>query len=189
MSENVQAKLRRQAADRLRELSPEDREALLIKCWMSHDARWFMAVAAACGVEVASRLNQVAAREEGKVEARRLARRLGLPPVANVRDYLAAQETFISLLGPDLLDYTIRETGEDGFEIGVQRCFAYDNVSRAGIGEQYLCGIIPRLLGWFEALGLKAEATPAPEKCLKVQGRECVYAFRVERLTARPPAP
>ncbi len=45
--QDLQPQLRERANGILARLSPEEREALLIKCWMSHDARWFMAVAQA----------------------------------------------------------------------------------------------------------------------------------------------
>ncbi len=152
----------------------------LIKCWMSHDARWFVAVAQAFGIEVANRLNQVAAHEEGKVEARRIVRALQLPPVATVDDYLVAQEIFISLLGPDLLDYETVKVGADAFEIRVRRCFAHDNVARVGVADVYECGIFARVSGWLEALGLRYEMTPSLGRCAKAQGRDCVYAFTVK---------
>src|SRR3990172_13066097 len=98
--EDLKAALRQKAAGLLARLSPPEREALLVKNWMSHDARWFMAVAREYGMEVANRLNQIAAHELGKAEAQRLARALGLGPVASLDDYLLVQETFISLLGP-----------------------------------------------------------------------------------------
>ena len=79
--EDLRPMLRRKAADVWHQLSGSEREALLIKCWMSHDARWFAAAAQECGLEVANRLNQTAAHEIGKVEARRIARALQLPPV------------------------------------------------------------------------------------------------------------
>ncbi|MEK7836774.1 MAG: DUF6125 family protein, partial [candidate division NC10 bacterium] len=72
--EDLRAGLRRKAQDILGRLSPPEREALLIKNWMSHDARWFMAVARGFGLEVANRLNQIAAHEVGKAEAQRLVR-------------------------------------------------------------------------------------------------------------------
>src|SRR3972149_4618032 len=105
--QDLQPALRQKASDILRALSPSEREALLIKCWMSHDARWFMAVAKECGMQVANRLNQIAAHEIGTVEARRIARALRLPPVTTLDDCLLAQELFINLLGPDLLDYRV----------------------------------------------------------------------------------
>jgi hypothetical protein len=46
-------------------LSSEIERDLLIKGWMSHDARWFMAVAEDFGIEHANRLNQKVARDLG----------------------------------------------------------------------------------------------------------------------------
>jgi len=137
MSERVAdlPQLRQKAKGILSQLSSHARESLLIKCWMSHDARWFMAVAQAFGIEAANRLNQVAAHEEGKVEARRIIRMLQLPPAATVDDYLVAQEIIIGLLGPDLLDYEVTKTGEGAFEIRIRRCFAHENVTRAGAAD------------------------------------------------------
>src|SRR3990172_8160604 len=108
-----QPALREQADQMLGKLSPQEREELLIKCWMSHDARWFTAVAMNHGMQAANRANQAAVREEGKVEARRLARAARLGPVQNASDFLLAQEVFIGLLGPDLLDYDTVQTGDD----------------------------------------------------------------------------
>ena len=51
---DLRPELRQQAGEILRRLSPSEREALLIKGWMSHDARWFMAVAREHGMEVFS---------------------------------------------------------------------------------------------------------------------------------------
>ena len=175
-----QPELRERAKDVLSALSHEEREALLIKCWMSHDARWFMAVAQAFGLEAASRLNQVALHEEGKVEARRLMRALGLPTVATLEDYLLLQETIIGLLGPELLDYQVVTTGDDAFQIRVQRCFAHENVARAGVADLYECGIFSRVTGWLDASGLKYEMTPSLGKCQKTQGRECAYSFKLD---------
>jgi hypothetical protein len=62
--EQSQPKLREQANAVLQRLSSSQREALLVNCWMSHDARWFMAVAREYGMEAANRLNRVAAHEE-----------------------------------------------------------------------------------------------------------------------------
>ena len=172
--------LREQANQMLGKLSSEQREELLIKCWMSHDARWFTAVAMNHGMPAANRANQAAVREEGKVEARRLARAIGLGSVQNAADFLLAQEAMIGLLGPDLLDYDTVRVGNDGWRIEIKRCFAFDNVTRAGVADQYECGILPRVQGWLEGLELQYEMTPALGKCLKAQGQECAYAFKLK---------
>src|SRR3972149_5260001 len=168
--QDLQPQLRERANGVLAGLSQAEREALLIKCWMSHDARWFMAVAQAFGLEAASRLNQVASHEEGKVEARRLMRALQLPPVATLDDYLLLQETIIGLLGPELLDYQVVTTGDDSFQIRIQRCFAHESVARAGVADLYECGIFSRVTGWLDASGLKDEMTPSPGESQKAAG-------------------
>jgi hypothetical protein len=186
-AQNRRPELMRKAADVLNRLSHEERESLLIKNWMSHDARWYMAVAQEFGLEVANQLNRVAAHEVGKAEARRIVRALKLPPIGAPDDYLVAQEIFIAFLGPELLDYDVAQASDHGYEIRVRRCFAYENVNRAGVVDQYRCGIFARVTGWMESLGLRYEMTPTLGKCLKAQGLECTYAFDVAG--AKPEAP
>ncbi|HLB26700.1 MAG TPA: DUF6125 family protein [Dehalococcoidia bacterium] len=178
--ENLQPRLRERAGAVMAGLSAEEREALLVRCWMSHDARWFMAVAQAYGLEAAGRLNQVASHEEGKAEAHRIMRVLGIPPSETADDYLLLQETIIGLLGPELLEYQVVSAGDDSFEVRVQRCFAHENVARAGVADTYECGIFARVTGWLEAAGLKYEMTPSLGKCHKAAGRECVYSFKLD---------
>jgi len=166
-------------------LSPSDREALLIKNWMSHDARWFMAVAAEFGLQVTNHLNQRAAHELGTVEARRIVRALGLPPVTTLDDYLLVQEVLIGLLGPDLLDYRVTKAGDNAFRIHVGRCFAHDNAARAGVAGGLACGIFARVTGWLEALGLAYDIQPCLDACLMARGEECVHTV-VFRKSASP---
>ena len=175
----LQPKLREQANAVLQRLSPPEREVLLIKCWMSHDARWFMAVAREYGTEAANRLNQVAAHEVGKVEARRIARALELPAAITIDDWLLTQEIFLGLVGPGLVDYRVTKAGSNAFEVDVQRCFANENATRAGVADQMECGVFARITGWADALGLRYEITPPLGKCLMAQGRECGYTFRL----------
>jgi len=57
----------------------------------------------------------------------------------------------------------------------LKRCFAHENIVKAGIKDQYECGILSRLQGWIDAQGLEHELTPALGKCMKVLGKECCY--------------
>jgi hypothetical protein len=173
----AQPTLRQQAIAVLQRLSAAQREALLIKCWMSHDARWFMAVAGEYGMEAANRLNRVAAHEVGKAEARRIARALELPRPKTVDDWLLTQEILLGFLGPDLADYRVTKAGTHTFQIDVQRCFAYENAVRAGISDHYECGMFARITGWADALGVGYDISPSPGKCLKAAGKECLRRF------------
>ncbi len=178
--QDLRPALREKADDVLTRLSPDEREALLIKCWLSHDARWFMAVATECDMEVANRVNRIAAHEVGKVEARRIARALQLPPVSGVDDYLLAQEVLIGLLGPDLLDFGVSKVNDATFQVSVRRCFAYDNAARAGVTDGFGCGIFARITGWLDAPDLTYELAPSTEKCLRAVGQECIHTVVLE---------
>jgi hypothetical protein len=156
-------------------LSFDVQKDLLIKGWMSHDARWFMAVAEHFGIEAANRLNQMVARELGRVETKRLTKALSLSPPKNMDEYLNAKKAAISMFGRDLIDYEIRILDHQSYEMHLKRCFAHENIVRAGIKDQYECGILSRLQGWIDALGLEHDLTPPLGKCMKVSGKECCY--------------
>lgn len=153
----------------------DSQKALLIKDWMSHDARWYMAVAEHFGIEHANRLNQIVARDLGRVEMKRFMKALDLSPSRNMEQYLNLKKAALSMFGPDLVDYEIKLLDHQSYEMHFERCFAHENIVRAGIKEEYECGIFARLQGWIDAQGLEHELTPALGKCMKVLGKECSY--------------
>jgi hypothetical protein len=158
-------------------IPPGERASLLVRCWMSHDARWFAAAAAAHGLAEANRLNQAAAREEGRVEARRGLKACDLEEPRSRDDCIRAQEALGALLVPGLVDYTLAAAGDDGVQYRIERCFAHENVTRAGVAEQYECGVFARVQGWWDSFGLPYAMTPALGPCPKVRGGECAYTF------------
>jgi hypothetical protein len=183
MTTNHPRELKERAKEIKSRLTAEEREALLIKLWMSHDARWFAASAFAHGMEAANRTNQTAVHEAGKAEARRLARALEMEPVNDRDGFMAAQEAFIEILGPDLLDYELADAGDDAYDLRISRCFAFEQVTKAGVAQHYDCGILPRVTGWLEGLELEHALEPPVGPCLMAAGKECVY-----RITVRPRA-
>ncbi len=177
-AQDLRPLLRQKATRVLGALSGAEREGLLIRCWMSHDARWFNAVSQECGMAVANRLNKQAAREIGRVEAQRIARVLRLPPVRTLDDYLLVQEILIDLLGPDLLHYRLIKVSDTAYRMEVRHCFAYEHALRAGVASEYECGIFARVTGWMEALGISCEINPPLAFCLKAQNQACINTFR-----------
>jgi hypothetical protein len=163
----------------LNHLSPETEKDLLIKGWMSHDARWYMAVAEHFGIEAANRLNQMVTRELGRVEMKRLVKALDLSTPKDMEEYVKLVNTAISLYGPDLIEYEIKVVDSQSYEMHLKRCFAHENIVKAGIKDEYECGIFSRLQGWIDALGLEHDLTPALGKCIKVSGKECRYRITV----------
>lgn len=156
-----------------------EREDLLVKCWMTHDARWFNAVAREFGLPAANRLNQTAVREMARVEAQRVGRALGLEAPRDAAGCLRAQQALIGVLGPGLLDYEASIDGSDAYRVRVRRCFAHENVAKAGIAGQYDCGIFARVEGWLDGMGIEHRVEPPLKGCLKAQGEECVHTVRV----------
>ena len=144
---------------------------------MSHDARWFMAVAERFGIEEANQLNQKVCRELGKVEMKRFMKVFGLLPPKTVHEHVRMNDAAISLYGPDLIEYDIKVLDHQSYEMRIKRCFAHENVVKAGIKDQHQCGILARIQGWIDALGLEHELTPSLGKCMKVLGKECSYTI------------
>jgi hypothetical protein len=159
----------------LNNLSAGMEKDLLIKGWMSHDARWYMAVAEHFGIEAANRLNQMVTRDLGRVEMKRLVKALNLSPSKNMDEYLNLKKAALSMFGRDLVDYEIKILDHQSYEMHLQRCFAHENIVRAGIKDEYECGIFSRLQGWIDAQGLEHDLTPPLGKCMKVLGKECRY--------------
>jgi len=158
-------------------LSFDEQKGLLIKGWMSHDARWFTAVREHFGIDAANRLNQTVCRELGRVEMQRLVKVLGVTPPRNIDEYLTLTKEAIELYGPDLIEYEIEVLDDRSYKMHLKRCFAYENIVKAGIKDQYECGIFARLQGWIDAQGLEHKLSPPLGKCMKVFGEECCYSI------------
>jgi len=156
-------------------LSFEMEKDLLIKGWMSHDARWFMAVAKHFGMDAANRLNQSVCREIGRVEMRRYMKTLALSPAKDLEEFLTLKKAALSLYGSGLAEYEIKTLDDQMYEMHMKRCFAYENIVRAGIEDRCECGIFARLQGWIDAQGLEHELKPPLGKCMMVLGKECHY--------------
>lgn len=150
---------------------------LLIKGWMSHDARWFMAVTQHFGIDVANRMNQFVCREIGRAEMKRYMKTLALSPSKDINEYLNLKKSAMSLYGHGLVEYDIKTLDHRSYEIHLKRCFAFENIVRAGIKDQYECGILARIQGWIDAQGLDHELKPALNKCMMVLGKECRYTI------------
>lgn len=161
----------------MKELSFSEQKDLLIKGWMSHDARWFMAVAEHFGIETANRLNQFVCREIGRVEMKRFMKTLALSPTKDLEEHLTFNKAAFALYGSGLAEYDIKVLDHRSFEIHLRRCFAYENILRAGIKDQYDCGILARIQGWIDAQGLEHELAPPLGKCMMVLGKECSYTI------------
>ncbi|MCC6382613.1 MAG: hypothetical protein IT304_08880 [Dehalococcoidia bacterium] len=156
------------------------REQVLRRTWYSHDARWFMAVAAECGFAGANRLNREVIREVGRLEATRLCAAQALKPPANLAAFLAILEEGRDWFVPDeLIAMQIEQEDERSYRVDVTRCFVAENIARAGVAAKYECGVFDRIAGWHEALGLPLDGMPPVQTCALAADRPCTRRLAV----------
>lgn len=156
----------------LDELSSEERRSLLVNNWMSHDGLWLSAVAQRFGAAAANELNRQVCNAIGRVDARRLARALGISEIETMEQYLRFFNDAYSLYRPSGIDMTI-EADRNVQRFDVTRCFAYQGIIKAGLAPVYECGIFERLLGWLDEMGLRYSLEPPIGRCLMVLGQPC----------------
>ena len=87
-------------------LSCEQKIEILLKNWMSHDARWQMAVAQKLGWENGNKLNKVVIKDIGKVLMHRIMNALGIEKITNIDDYIELIKTTMNLCYPAPVSYT-----------------------------------------------------------------------------------
>jgi uncharacterized membrane protein (DUF2068 family) len=64
-----------------KKMTSDEREELLRKCWMTHEAMWFLQALQECGIETANKTNKAAVRSMGAIEAKRVAEALGIEKI------------------------------------------------------------------------------------------------------------
>ena len=164
------------------QLDARTREDMVRRAWYAHDARWFAAVRAEFGIEVANRLNRAAVRAVGQFEAGRLARALGRQPAPGIDEFLDFLQDGLALyVAPPLMDMALRKVDDRSYEVTVNDCFVHASVTKAGIAETYECAVWDRLQGYHEALGQCLEdGQLPPATCVKARGLECRRTFTIK---------
>jgi len=160
-------------------LSAREREDFLRTAWLSHDARWYAAAAEEVGLAAANRLNRRAIRAAGAVEARRLQRALRFGPITSATEFLEFAEAGRDLVVGDMVAMETRALDDETYEVRVTRCFAADQVVRAGLAGGYECGIFDRIQGWHEGLGVPLTEDVPTTACLLANGQACKRTLRI----------
>lgn len=160
-------------------LSTQEREDFLRTAWLSHDARWYAAAVDELGPAIANRLNRKAIRAAGVVEARRLHRRVDIGPIDSAASFLAFAEFARGLVVGDKVEMVTEALDGNSYRVTVNRCFAADQISRAGLAGAYECGIFDRIQGWHEGLGVPLASDVPTTLCLLANGQPCVRTLTI----------
>lgn len=150
------------------------------KGWMTHDAMWLYHSMQELGPEKANRINMVAVRSMSIVEIKRIMKLMGRndSPVLTYEELKEIIDTTYRLIQPEFMKLYYMFPEKNLFRGGFRECFAYEGVKRAGMLEAYQCGILERVKGWFEGMGVEYEMTPEISGCLMRDRGRCDVRFR-----------
>lgn len=149
--------------------------------WMTHDGLWFAHCLKEVGIEKTNNINRAAVREMAKIEAKRLKKLLGIKTVANGEELERFFQAGFQIIKGSFMNFDMSFPRANTMIWKIPRCFAYEGVKRQGIADQYQCGIVERVYGWLEALGVEYEIHPKPEGCNMVSFQKCEMeiAFKI----------
>jgi hypothetical protein len=159
-------------------LSKEEIKELLIKGWMTHDAMWFYNCMQECGIETTNKINTRAVRMMSKIEARRIIKAMGRESVRTFGELVSVFEEGASLIKANFMDFSLSYPEKNLLYWDMPSCFAHDGIKKIGAIENYECGIVERLRGWLEALGVAYELSPDGRKCMMHEKGSCRWEFR-----------
>ena len=165
----------------LDKISKRELRELLTKGWMTHDAMWLMHSIEEVGIETANKLNISAVRSMSMIEIKRLQKVLGYEDdkLARFESLVTFLKEAFGLIKADFMKFKFDtpEKNVISWEWFDGRCFAYEGVKALGYIEEYKCGIIERIEGWFNGLGISYSVEPKIDKCLWHFEGKCTGRF------------
>jgi hypothetical protein len=167
--------------DLIEKLDKKEIKEFFSKNWMTHDAMWFAGVMLEFGAEKANQINKGAVKAMAGIEIKRIMKLMGKPKDAVITTFEELKEIIDStykLIQPEFMKLYYGFPEKNIFRGGFHECFAHDGVSQTGLIDVYQCGIVMRVQGWFEGLGVRYEMTPAINGCLMHQNGKCEIEFK-----------
>jgi hypothetical protein len=157
---------------------------LLNRCWMTHDAMWFLNCWQQEGIEKANKINKAAIKSLAPIEMRRIKEALGIrkervETFEEFKDFLVGASEFVI---PDFMNVIMSFPGGNvlRWQFKEGNCFAYKGMKRIGAIDQYECGVIYRLGCWFDNLGIRYTVVPEINRCLMHATGNCSGDFRFD---------
>ena len=169
-------------ANLLSSVNNEKKIEILRKNWMSHEARYQMAIVQELGWERANDINKSVIYKMGKLMMYRLMNTLEISHIDNIDDFkdicLTAQEFYYP---PPIFSVYLNRESDTSLSGTVEKCGTIDNVKRLGVLDQYECGCFAMRSGWYKALGMDVEEKLG--NCIKNGDNACEITLRVKKWT------
>lgn len=161
----------------MKTLKKNELKEILIKNWMTHDAMWFYHCLQECGIEKTNKINKAAIRSMAAIEIKRIQKAVGMDKVETFEDLKIITNAAFSILKGDFMDFTYSFPSENALHGEWKNCFAYNGMKQLGVLDRYQCGIMERVCGWFDGLGIKYSVSPQVESCMMHTDRKCFRDF------------
>lgn len=166
-----------QAIDKL---GKQELKEILNKCWMTHDAMWFLHCLQECGIEKTNKINLAAIKAIATIEIQRAKKALGIESVETFKELRELLEGAVGIFKGDFIKLTYNFPSENllCWDWAGQECFAYAGIKGMGVIEQYQCGVIYRIECWLDSLEVEYSITPQVKGCLMHTDGNCSGEFR-----------
>ena len=159
------------------EIDKDDLKDLLNSNWMTHDAMWVSHCIKEIGMEKTNLVNKAAVRSMAKVEAKSLKKLLGIKKISSYQEIINFMLTGFEIIKGPFMKFEMEFPGENIFLWKIPRCFAYEGMKRVGVIDQYECGIVERVYGWFEELEIKYTVESDSKGCNMHEYGKCETRF------------
>lgn len=166
--------------DFFQKLNKESVKELFSKNWLTHDAMWYGLAMQELGPEKGNYLNQAAARLMGSFEIKRFLKIMGKPEQETIHTFDELRliiDTAFQFVQTSFMKFDYGFPEKNLLSGKFNDCFAYNGVKRFGNIEAYECGIIERVKGWVDGLGVAYEISPNFKGCLMHQQGACIINF------------
>ena len=163
----------------MKQLDKDDIREFFSKGWLTHDAMWYYHCLRELGADQANRINQAAVKAMAGVEIQRILKlmKLDKSSITTFDRLKEVIDTTYKLIQPRFMKIFYDFPEKNVFRGGFSECFAYDGVKKIGMIDIYQCGVIARVRGWFDTLGIQYEMTPDFTGCLMHKTGACEIRF------------
>lgn len=170
--------------DLLTKMDKNEIKEFFSKNWLTHDAMWYGSSMHLIGPEKTNQLNKGAVRLMAGIEIKRILNLMGKPKGYKVKHYADLSEiieTAFEIVQTSFMKFDFSFPEENLLRGRFEYCFAYEGVKKFGLIDDYDCGIVERVKGWLDALGVSYTATTF-KGCLMHQCGECIIDIRFKTI-------
>jgi hypothetical protein len=169
--------------DLMKKLNRDDVKEIFSKNWLTHDAMWYGSCIQELGPDKANQLNKTAVRLMAAIEIKRITKLMDKPKDVTMKTFDEVAEiieTAFLLVQTSFLIFDFSFPEKNLLHGRFNECFAYYGVKKYGMIADYECGIVERVKGWLDGLGVTHNMTPDFTGCLMHQNGICEVDFRFD---------